>query len=218
MDCQRVPVGLCQRSLLLGACGERRGKDKHYGTQTAMEVHGRWSGGECGRGGTHSHDSTGKRARLHRHRKEDSLCTARAFPDAVLCCKIQRGTTPRCCTQVTSRTEVPVKFTTTLLKAEDMNATGIVIPPEIIATLGGGKRAPVRVTINGYTYRNTVAVMGGQFMVGVAAEHRKQAKVKGGDTIEVTIELDDAPRTVDVPVDFAAALCKAKAVEKILKK
>ena len=52
--------------------------------------------------------------------------------------------------------EESVKFTTTLIKADDMNATGIVIPPEIIATLGGGKRAPVRITINGYTYRNTV--------------------------------------------------------------
>ena len=107
--------------------------------------------------------------------------------------------------------EETVKFKTTLFKAEDMNATGIVIPPEIIATLGGGKRAPVRITINGYTYRNTVAVMGGQFMVGVAAEHRDRAKVKGGDAIEVTIELDDAPRTVAVPADFAAALSKAKA-------
>ncbi len=104
-----------------------------------------------------------------------------------------------------------MKFTTTLQQAKDMNATGIVIPPEVITVLGGGKRAPVRVTINGYSYRSTVAVMGGKFMVGVAAEHREKAKAKGGETINVTIELDDAPRTVDVPDDFAAALKKAKA-------
>lgn len=104
-----------------------------------------------------------------------------------------------------------MRFTTTLQQAKDMNATGIVIPPEIITLLGGGKRAPVRVTINGYTYRSTVAVMGGTFMVGVAAEHREKAKITGGETIDVTLELDDAPRTVDVPDDFAAALKKAKA-------
>ena len=104
-----------------------------------------------------------------------------------------------------------MKFKTTLVQAEGMNATGIIVPPEIVEKLGGGKRAPVRVTINGYTYRSTVFVMGGKFLVGVAAEHRVKAKVKGGDKIEVTLELDDAPRTVELPADLAAALKKAKA-------
>jgi bifunctional DNA-binding transcriptional regulator/antitoxin component of YhaV-PrlF toxin-antitoxin module len=104
-----------------------------------------------------------------------------------------------------------MKFKTTLFQAEGMNATGIVIPPEVIEKLGGGKRAAVKVTINGYTYRNTTAVMGGKHMVGVAKEHREAAGIKGGDRIEVTLELDAAPREVDVPDDFAAALKKAKA-------
>lgn len=98
-----------------------------------------------------------------------------------------------------------MKFRTTLLQA-DKNATGIQIPDEIVASLGAGKRPPVRVTINGYTYRNTVAVMGGVFMVGVSAEHRKGAGVAGGDEVDVDIELDTEPRVVTVPPDFQAAL------------
>lgn len=97
-------------------------------------------------------------------------------------------------------------FTTTLLQDDGSNATGIKIPPEVVEGFSAGKRPPVRVTINGYTYRNTVAVMGGAYMVGVSAEHRKNAGVAGGDTIEVTLELDTEPRTVEVPVDLATAL------------
>ena len=97
------------------------------------------------------------------------------------------------------------KFKTTLLQA-GKTATGFVIPPEIIDQLGGGKKPPVNVTINGYTYRNTVAVMGGDFMIGVSAEHREGAQVKAGDEIEVTLELDTAPRISEVPADLQAAL------------
>ena len=99
-----------------------------------------------------------------------------------------------------------MKFVTTLAKGETKNVVGIVIPAEVVEALGGGKRPPVKVTINGYTYRSTVAVMGGKFMVGVAAEHRGPAGVSGGETVEVTIELDSEPRTVERPADLAAAL------------
>lgn len=98
-----------------------------------------------------------------------------------------------------------MRFRTTLLQSEG-TATGIRIPDEIVEALGKGKRPPVVVTINGYSYRNTVAVMGGTYMVGVSAEHRKGAGVSGGDEIDVDIELDTAPREVAVPDDFRAAL------------
>ena len=98
-----------------------------------------------------------------------------------------------------------MRFRTTLLQ-DGKTATGIQIPDEIVEALGRGKRPPVTVTINGYSYRNTVAVMGGVFMVGVSAEHRAGAGIKGGDEIDVDIELDTAPREVTVPADFAAAL------------
>lgn len=98
-----------------------------------------------------------------------------------------------------------MRFRTTILKG-DGNTTGIRIPDAVVEALGKGKRPPVRVTIKGYTYRNTVAVMGGEYMVGVSAEHRAGSGVAGGDEVDVDIELDTAPREVIVPDDFAAAL------------
>ena len=98
-----------------------------------------------------------------------------------------------------------MRFTTTL-DAAGKNAAGFRVPREVVEALGKGKRPPVVVTINGYSYRNTVAVYGDEFLIGVAQEHRAPAGVKPGDVIEVDLQLDTAPREVDVPSDFAAAL------------
>jgi uncharacterized protein YdeI (YjbR/CyaY-like superfamily) len=62
------------------------------------------------------------------------------------------------------------------------------------------------VTINGYTYRSTVAVMGGESLIGVSSEHRAGAGVAAGDEVDAELELDTAARTVTVPADFGAAL------------
>ena len=83
---------------------------------------------------------------------------------------------------------------------------GFQVPPEVVEALGAGKRPPVRVTINGYTYRNTVAVLGGVFMMGLSAENRAGAGITGPGVADVDIELDTAPREVTVPADFSAAL------------
>jgi hypothetical protein len=85
-------------------------------------------------------------------------------------------------------------------------ATGIEVPPEIIAGLGSGKRPAVRVTIGGHTYRSTVSPRGDRYLVGVSAENRESAGVGAGDEVEVDIELDTEPREVSVPPDFAKAL------------
>ena len=98
-----------------------------------------------------------------------------------------------------------MRFHTTILQS-DKTATGIRIPDEIVEALSSGKRPAIKVTINGFTYRSTVAVMGGAYMVGVSAENRAGAGVAGGDEVDVDIELDTAPREVAVPADFAAAL------------
>jgi len=98
-----------------------------------------------------------------------------------------------------------VKFRTTLLQS-GKSAVGMQVPDNVVAALGAGKRPPVRVTINGYTYRNTVAVMGGMFMVGVSAEHRAKAGVAGGQEVDVDIELDTDPRELAVPPDLNDAL------------
>lgn len=86
------------------------------------------------------------------------------------------------------------------------SATGFTIPEGIVEGFSQGKRPPVRVTINGYTYRNTVAVMGGQYMIGVAAEHREKAGISAGDVITVELALDTEPRVVVMPDDLAQAL------------
>lgn len=98
-----------------------------------------------------------------------------------------------------------MRFTTTLELA-GKTATGFRVPPAVVEALGKGKRPPVIVTINGYSYRNTVAVYGDEYLIGVAAEHRAAAGVKAGDDVEVDLELDTAPREIEVPPDFAAAL------------
>jgi hypothetical protein len=97
-------------------------------------------------------------------------------------------------------------FTTRIFQAEGMNATGIQVPPEAVASLGKGKKPPVKVTVNGYTYRSTVAVYGDTYLLPFAKEHRDATGIQAGDEVEITLELDEAPRTVDVPDDLAAAL------------
>ena len=98
-----------------------------------------------------------------------------------------------------------MRFRTTIEQG-GKTATGIQVPEEVVQALGSGRRPAVTVTINGYSYRSTVAVLGGRYMVGVSAEHRAGAGVAGGDEVDVDIELDTAPREVRVPADFAAAL------------
>ena len=85
-------------------------------------------------------------------------------------------------------------------------ATGIRVPDEVVAGLGAGKRPAVVVRIGSHSYRSTVAVMDGVFMLPLSAENREAAGVAAGDEVEVTLELDTAPREVSVPDDFAAAL------------
>ena len=97
-------------------------------------------------------------------------------------------------------------FRTELLKG-DGDTAGFVIPPAVVEALGQGKRPKVTVTINGrFSYPNTVAVMGGQFMIGISKARRAEAGVVPGDAIEVTLALDTAPRVMEVPADLRAAL------------
>ena len=96
-------------------------------------------------------------------------------------------------------------FRTTLLTT-GKTAAGFVVPDEVMTALGAGKKPAVTVTINGHSYRSTVATIDGRPMVGVSAENRAAAGVAGGDEIDVDLQLDTAPRTDELPPDFAAAL------------
>jgi len=100
-----------------------------------------------------------------------------------------------------------------LLEQNGKTAVGFAIPEETVLALGKGKRPPVSVTINGYTYRSTVAPMGGRYLVGVSAENRAAAGVAGGETHDVELTLDSAPRDVELPADFAAALAADPAAQ-----
>ncbi|MDA0242680.1 MAG: YdeI/OmpD-associated family protein [Chloroflexi bacterium] len=104
-----------------------------------------------------------------------------------------------------------ITFHTTILQT-GKNTAGIQVPPEIIETLGGGKRPLVRVTINEYTYRSAVAVMDSKYMISFNSEHRKMAGVQGGDEANVTLELDLEPRTVEIPPELKSALLEANAL------
>ena len=92
-------------------------------------------------------------------------------------------------------------------------ATGIQVPEEVVASLGAGYRPKVRVTVGSYTYRTTVARMSGMFLIPLNAENRAASRVGAGDMVDVTIELDDEPREVEVPDDLRMAIAREPAAE-----
>ena len=93
-------------------------------------------------------------------------------------------------------------------------ATGIEVPAAVVARLGSSKKPAVRVTIKGYTYRSTVASMGGRFMLPISAEVREAAGVAARDKVDVDVELDTAPREVMVPADLSRALTREPAAKR----
>jgi hypothetical protein len=109
-----------------------------------------------------------------------------------------------------------VTFETTV--AANGNNTGIVVPDEVIEQLAAGKRPPVLVSVNGYEYRNTVAVMGGRHMISISAAVRNATGLKGGNPIRVTLTVADTAREVNVPADFAAALAADKRAKAFFEK
>jgi hypothetical protein len=92
------------------------------------------------------------------------------------------------------------------LQSNGKTATGIRVPPEVVAALGTSRKPAVRVTIAGHTYRSTIATRSGVFLLGVSAENRQAAGVAAGDELDVDLELDTEPREVAVPPDLAEAL------------
>jgi hypothetical protein len=95
----------------------------------------------------------------------------------------------------------------TVLEPMGGNNVAIVVPDGVVAAFERGKRVPVAVTVDGdYTYPNTIASMGGRFLISFNAATRAATGRRAGDEIEVRLELDDAPRIVAPPPDLAAAL------------
>lgn len=92
------------------------------------------------------------------------------------------------------------------LEATGKTTAGFEVPESVVAELGGGKRPKVSVTVNGYTFRTSVARKDGRYLLGVSADRRDAAGVRAGDVLDVEVKLDTAPREVEVPEDLAAAI------------
>jgi len=86
-------------------------------------------------------------------------------------------------------------------------ATGIEVAAEVVEALGKGRtRLPVTVALASHAYRTTIAPMAGSFWIPLSAENRAAAGLSAGDELDVDLEVDDQPRTVEVPADLADAL------------
>lgn len=88
------------------------------------------------------------------------------------------------------------------------NHASIEIPPKNLEELGANKRAPLKITINGYTYQSTATGVGGKCMVVFPQRDRKASGVSAGDTITVHLELESGYRQVIIPFELASSLKK----------
>jgi hypothetical protein len=93
-----------------------------------------------------------------------------------------------------------------VLELSGRTATGLEVPEDVLAALGGGRRPAVRITVGSYMYRTTIGSVNGRPMIPVSAEHREAAGIEAGQTVVVRLEPDTEERTVDVPEDLAVAL------------
>jgi hypothetical protein len=99
------------------------------------------------------------------------------------------------------------RFRTTI-ELHGKTATGFEVPAEVVSALESGKKPKVSVTIGPHTYRSTVAAYGDLYMLPLSAANRTAAGVAAGESVDVELALDSAPRTVVVPDDLAAAFAE----------
>jgi Bacteriocin-protection, YdeI or OmpD-Associated/Domain of unknown function (DUF1905) len=86
-------------------------------------------------------------------------------------------------------------------------AAAVVLDDAQVAAVGeGAKRFPVVATVNGYTWRTSIARMGGEFLLGLNREVREGSGTEAGDTVELELELDNEPRRVEIPEALDQAL------------
>ena len=94
-------------------------------------------------------------------------------------------------------------FKTTIVKDGSTCYIPLTFDPKAVF---GKLRAPVKVTLNGYTYRSTIAAMGGPPCIPLRKSNREAAGLEGGETIEVRLDLDTEERVVKPPADLVKAL------------
>lgn len=94
-------------------------------------------------------------------------------------------------------------FTVTI---EPMGSLSAIIVPFHPREVFGKAQPPVKVTLNGYTWRSTISAMGGKAWIPLRKSNREAAGLTDGQTVEVTVQLDTEARTVTPPGDLQAAL------------
>jgi hypothetical protein len=94
-------------------------------------------------------------------------------------------------------------FKATIVRDGSMCYIPLTFDPEPVF---GKIRAPVTVTLNGYTYRSTIAAMGGPPCLPLRKSNHDAAKLEGIDRIDVRLDLDTEPRVVKPPADLVKAL------------
>jgi Bacteriocin-protection, YdeI or OmpD-Associated/Domain of unknown function (DUF1905) len=107
-------------------------------------------------------------------------------------------------TKPKAKTSAPKRtYKATLVLTDDMNYVPVPFDPKEVF---GKVRAPVNVTLNGHTFRSTIFSMRGCMGIPLRRSNREAAKLVGNETLEVTLELDTAPRVVEPPKDLVKAL------------
>jgi hypothetical protein len=116
-----------------------------------------------------------------------------------------------------------IPFTSVILQAEGMKATGVPVPEAVVAALGSAKNAPVTVTLRAagstgdwYTYRTSIATRNGSYIMSFSSANRDASGLGAGDAVEVTVELDTTPRTVQLPEDLTSALTSVGGLDAFL--
>lgn len=99
------------------------------------------------------------------------------------------------------------------LELTGKNTAGFEVPDDVVDKLDGGGHPKVVVTVDGYTFRTSIARMGGRYLLGVSAERRQKGLIATGAVHDVVVALDTAPREVELPADFAAALSESSGAQ-----
>jgi hypothetical protein len=109
-------------------------------------------------------------------------------------------------------------FDATLIKDDDSGGAGVKIPFDVLEAFGKKGRLAVKCTIDGQPYRGSIVPYGGTHYIGVVKKIRDAIGKTYGDTVHIVMELDEEPRVVEVPQDFARVLAGNEAAKKTFEK
>jgi hypothetical protein len=115
-----------------------------------------------------------------------------------------------------------IEFSSVLTRAEGMNATGIPVPAEVVTELHAGKNPPVTVRVrkhgssDWYTYRTSIATRNDEPIMSFSSANRTASGLVAGDPLDVSVEHDTEPRTIEIPEDLSSALTAAGGLDAFL--